>query len=1634
NGNLDVTRNFQIHLTYLSRRLTQIKYYNRGKYIQTTSLNYDAESIAPNLGSLKNFRNLEIVDHNTKEHLKYNFSGLMVRGITKAIDEDYKYQSNLDISYQGNTVTVVNDRKQKMLCGFRNDGSLEFESDNLGTASGFVFNSNEELLMQSAPVLTNQFNNPDYNLHNDPSFSGHARAVLVNGPFGRGNVTQVWQESTLNYILPRTAFKPLTLSVWGRRNPQVVSRNHSGEVRLTAKTIEGVLITKTITFTEAEWTFKTIQIIPEQVYGNFELFVRNMDNYGFHYMIIVTQEAMPFQNFDKENRPNYQTRKEMTNRSGTFYNIRRNEFNQVTNATSIHGDMVTNEYDNFNNLTRSQTALAGGSFLNSGASFTSNGRRLASETSFSGAITEYSYSNSQEDLSEIRHPDGSATNFGLDSNFRTIEMTQRRGAESNSHFFEYNSDDNIGSVRAQDAKSYNYLYGNSLEFKGVEAVNPANNLRNSFTAFAYNKDGEVKEKAYGTKDKFLFRYNQDGRIANVIYEDQNKVENVVAFYQYDDQNLNMKVTDEHRTYSHNFDFNGNQVSLTDNEGNKIETVFDNGNFSARAYEIDNQKRLFILDNFAGQKADNQILEHLQQLRGMAFADFRFNRILRFRDDADNIRNLNPDRSTNIGIGRDKVINFFNVSSPWGNNYNLTAPFIINNQSISFWFRVESLPTGRHSLFQTGNDARFNRVEVLAQGSQLQLQITRNNNTETIISLTGIMAGQWNYLAVSWTQNEARLFLNNQEGHRAITPLNLEAVLRFVHNAPATTSLSTDIAHIITSVRGAFDAESLRLFYHFTKGLFTERTLPDNVSALNTVSHFLAQPNHLSNYHFMPLNNTLNGIEGEQPLRVSAESRSFIFDFDIGRSVYQAMGNHLEYQFPANTNQGTISLRFCVVEDTPRQTIIHATGTSAVAGRSSFQVVRNANRRLTLNIDGTDLESTLTILDNRWYTVLCSWTRRTQNIYTFDLSLDNQQQSFANHAFLDFTDLSIALGATSTSPRVNQLVGRISTFLMTKASVTAPLHIFTRSVMIETTKQTEIDSTGLAAKETVTEGGRAILTKTCAHDTRQEGGQNRLSGFLGNEMLTYNNGSMTFRYQYDNLGNINRIEGDEDRTYNYDYRNYLTSERNSQSTVNYHYHSNGNIQRAVMTMSNTNSIEKSFGYNDARSRDLLTNVTDFSGNTIVIEYDNSYMGIPKSRLVRDRIGNTTSNISYQYQARRLVRMHDSHKNESLEFTYDSQNLRIGKKYVDNSTSYEVKYYYDGDRLITESGDNYRLDFHYDENGLLFGLTDTVGVTSRQFYYLRDNTLNIIGLLNSQGQLVCSYRYEDAWGKHVTLNANGTIDTNQNSIGNVNPMRFKGYYFDRETGLYYLVSRFYDSELMRFISADDIRFINPSLISGLNLFAYCLNNPIMNFDPSGNFAISITLGIVGLVKLAQHTGILGVNVSRTETTMQSYLGVYQMETGTSTGISSGRPININFSAPRRLWRFWEYSIGLDVNINGRGGGVNFGSQGSLVVHTGNGNSHAVGGNWLGRAFYQRSWKDEFGNSHFVRHSINLPESILALKALKVVIPILISGYRSVGKALNVIGQHFGFATGGTGAIVAIIAFLRELLNRGDHIDSY
>ena len=142
----------------------------------------------------------------------------------------------------------------------------------------------------------------------------------------------------------------------------------------------------------------------------------------------------------------------------------------------------------------------------------------------------------------------------------------------------------------------------------------------------------------------------------------------------------------------------------------------------------------------------------------------------------------------------------------------------------------------------------------------------------------------------------------------------------------------------------------------------------------------------------------------------------------------------------------------------------------------------------------------------------------------------------------------------------------------------------------------------------------------------------------------------------------------------------------------------------------------------------------------------------------------------------------------------------------------------------------LDFIYDESGKPFALKySTNGTSFETYYYVLNLQGDVVKLIQANGHVVAQYTY-DAWGN---VSSSGRL-------AEINPLRYRGYYYDNETGFYYLQSRYYDPANRRFINADSYQSTGQGFV-GTNMFAYCNNNTPIYSDPTGHALKPLTTAI-------------------------------------------------------------------------------------------------------------------------------------------------------------------------------------------------
>lgn len=331
-------------------------------------------------------------------------------------------------------------------------------------------------------------------------------------------------------------------------------------------------------------------------------------------------------------------------------------------------------------------------------------------------------------------------------------------------------------------------------------------------------------------------------------------------------------------------------------------------------------------------------------------------------------------------------------------------------------------------------------------------------------------------------------------------------------------------------------------------------------------------------------------------------------------------------------------------------------------------------------------------------------------------------------------------------------------------------------------------------------------------------------------LLFGNGSLG--YSYDGNGNITRIQESDTNesggatktiSYQYDELNRLIREDNQilNKTVTYSYDLGGNLLS-----------EKEYDYTTGT---LPASATVTKTGTYDTAWKDKLLSWNGTSMTYDAIGNMLTKGSTRYtwtQGRKLASVQNG---KNIQYYYDYTRNRT-KKVVDGVTT---QFRYAGDLLVSErTGSEKNLWYRYDSAGNVISVT----YDSEIYLYVRNAQNDIIGLLDKTGNIVVRYIY-DSWGQVIKIEG-----SQKDRVGARNPFRYKGYYYDEETGMYYLKNRYYDPKLRRFISSDELFTVkaSPETFHNRNLYSYCNDNPIIRNDHNGDIwgvaALSFVVGSI------------------------------------------------------------------------------------------------------------------------------------------------------------------------------------------------
>ena len=366
----------------------------------------------------------------------------------------------------------------------------------------------------------------------------------------------------------------------------------------------------------------------------------------------------------------------------------------------------------------------------------------------------------------------------------------------------------------------------------------------------------------------------------------------------------------------------------------------------------------------------------------------------------------------------------------------------------------------------------------------------------------------------------------------------------------------------------------------------------------------------------------------------------------------------------------------------------------------------------------------------------------------------------------------------------------------------------------------------------------------------------------------------FNYEYDALGRLNNSNINNKNIVNYKYKEngnrtstMLKSITNNNDIYNYDYDELGNIVKIY----HNDLLENEYYYDEYN--ELIREDNYVLNKTIKYSYD-EYGNILYKRICEIKMDNILSEIKYDYNNENFKDQLTKVDNELITYDKLGNPITIGENikltwingrqlnsFVNGNK--EITYKYNVDGIRTEKKVNNLLTEYYLEGkdiifektleNVIYYIRSSVGglvglkYNNEIYYYLKNKQDDIIGILNNNYVLIAKYEY-DSWGNILSIvDSDGNdISNNSEHIANINPYRYRSYYYDKDTNLYYLNSRYYNPRWGRFINIDGI--INCGNIISGNLYSYCSNNPINMIDSNGKRSLFLPIGTTEIIKAA------------------------------------------------------------------------------------------------------------------------------------------------------------------------------------------
>ena len=1046
-----------------------------------------------------------------------------------------------------------------------------------------------------------------------------------------------------------------------------------------------------------------------------------------------------------------------------------------------------------------------------------------------GKVTEYDY-DSFNNMITMSLNGGNTTRYSYDSRHKLIRIKN----ENLEYSFKYDNFNNISEV------SLNNTVLAKLTYENDNIVSMRYGESGDIYYFSYDVEDNIKEIKYGSSIRYRFNYNNLNQLISIT----NQAGEVLNRYEYDLEGNVIKDSSNYHDLSYTYDNNGNLIRSSYNINNKkIIQSYETLSRSEGSYpemilnefeDCDFNVGLFLLNS--NLKGNNKEYESLDT------SSRQYQKEL--------VRDNNVPC---LDFGRNPKGIVYKVENE---NYGYPVG------TVGMWFKPSSLSTTEY-LFSQKNNKGNGFLGVYIKDKKLHVEIYNSNNTriELLTSKYEVRNNAWNFFGISYylptsdgysdgDEGEIKFCLNGNIQTMEITGRNYGLEMdknpayhigHMYYNGELSPFDGKIALLMIGNNNTNLNANEMMNFYKLTHDYICDNQNDFDYRAVKSsgTSLYTLDSTILNQYEIFPLKNDLKSLKGKEPkkfdLRAYAKydsDRSFNYNYLNKDYSFVADGNMLEYDLNIG-DSGTIMFRAYTDAKTSNQYFFEAKNKA----KTRLGLYKDSNDMLCLDLDGTIVTTGLKFTAGAWHTVGISYDTEDPNdsqvVFKYKnlrFYLDGKIEERKITTWFNYSNLSLLIGRRYDTESIDNyndsypLLGQIEMLAVSNYYVSASTLNNLSNEINGINKINEYNELDMLRYSKVYSGSKQILSNYYSYKTNSKY-QNALSSIIEEESKFYGSSHYIRSYKTDSLGNVTNVSDSVfgSHAYTYDSRGFLIKEDNT----SYTYDDNGNM------ITSGNSTYK---------YDNLNRLISINGDSIFYSFTNP--GNP--RLFKD--------TEYKFEGRRLVGIFEDlgvDEQKTVDYTYNSNGLIIKKVlgywYADDrdSEEYTTKYYYDGEKLITEIGPRNRLDFLYDENGILYGL---IKDSSRKYFYIRDFMSNILGLVDNSGNIVVKYKY-DAYGNRISI-----TDTSGCDLGNINPFRYKGYYYDDDVEMYYCKSRFYVPLWHRWLNSDSINYLEPKNITSLNLFTYCNNNPVMYVDENGKFPGLITAMLIGAV-IGAFVGVVG-----------------------------------------------------------------------------------------------------------------------------------------------------------------------------------